>query len=73
MSEPAELLPEHNILFRKLRSISPLADDEKQCLATLPFSARSVAADQDIVREVDCPFEFRIVVECIIFRFNMCE
>ena len=71
MSEPAELHPEHNILIRKLRSISPLADDEKQCLATLQFSTRSVAADQDIVREGDRPLECCLVLEGFLCRYKL--
>jgi CRP-like cAMP-binding protein len=71
MSAPAELHPEHKILFRKLRSISPLADDETQCLAALPFSARSVAADQDIVREGDRPSECCLVVEGFVCRYKL--
>ena len=71
MSEPAELHPEHNVLIRKLRSISPLTDDEKQCLATLPFSTRSVGADQDIVREGDRPSECCLVVEGFLCRYKL--
>ena len=73
MSEPAELHPEHNVLIRKLRSISPLTDDEKQCLATLPFSTRSVGADQDIVREGDRPSECCLVVEGFLCRYKLTE
>src|SRR5215203_5509262 len=68
MSEPAELHPEHNILIRKLRSISPLVDD-----ATLPFSTRSVAADQDIVREGDHPSECCLVVEGFLCRYKLTD
>jgi CRP-like cAMP-binding protein len=73
MSGPAELHPEHNILFRKLRSISPLADDEKQCLATLSFSTRSVAADQDIIREGDRPSECCLVIEGFLCRYKLTD
>src|SRR5215207_1128432 len=71
MSEPAELHPEHNILIRKLRSISPLSDDEMQCLASLPFSAKSFAADHDIVRERDRPTECCLVVEGFACRYKL--
>jgi CRP-like cAMP-binding protein len=73
MSEPAELHPEHNILIRKLRSISPLTGDEIECLATLPFSTASVAADQDIVREGDRPSECCLVVEGFLCRYKVTE
>jgi CRP-like cAMP-binding protein len=73
MSEPAEPHPEYNILFRKLRSISPLAEDEKQCLGTLPFSIRSVAADQDILREGDRPSECCLVVEGFVCRYKLTQ
>jgi len=62
MSDPAEL-PEHNMLFRKLRSISPLSEDEKHCLLTLPLYVRTIGPDQEIVREGDRPAESCLVVE----------
>jgi CRP-like cAMP-binding protein len=73
MSEPAQLHPEHNILIRKLRSISPLADDERQCIGSLPFSTRSVAADQDIVREGDRPSECCLVIEGFLCRYKVSD
>ena len=73
MSEPAELHPEHNILIRKLRSISPLTDDEMHCLSTLPLSTKSIAADQDIVREGDRPSECCLVVEGFACRYKFTE
>ena len=73
MSDPAELHPEHNILIRKLRSISPLGDDEKQCLATLQFSTRAVAPDQDIVREGDRPSECCLVLEGFVCRYKLTD
>jgi len=73
MSEPIQLHPEHNILIRKLRSISPLAEDEKRCLATLQFTTRSVAADQDVVREGDRPSECCLVVEGFVCRYKLTD
>jgi CRP-like cAMP-binding protein len=73
MSEPAELHPEHNILIRKLRSISPLADDEMHCISTLPFTTKSVAADQDIVREGDRPSECCLIVEGFACRYKLTD
>src|SRR5829696_10037859 len=63
MSELTELHPGHAMLLRKLRSISPLTEDEKHCLLTLPLSTKSVGPDQDIVREGDRPSECCLVVE----------
>src|SRR5829696_9432593 len=69
MSEPAEL-PEHNMLFRKLRSISPLSEDEKHCLLTLPLHVRTIGPDQEIVREGDRPAESCLVVEGFTCRYK---
>jgi CRP-like cAMP-binding protein len=73
MSEPAELHPEHNILIRKLRSISPLTDEEMHCLSTLPFLTKSLPADQDIVRERDRPSECCLVVEGFACRYKLTD
>jgi CRP-like cAMP-binding protein len=73
MSEPAELHPEHNVFIRKLRSISPLADDELHCISTLPFSTRSVAADQDVVREGERPSDCCLVVEGFTCRYKLTD
>jgi hypothetical protein len=48
---PVDLRPEHNVLIRKLRSISPLSDLEQQSLLSLPLSIKDIAADEVIVRE----------------------
>ena len=73
MAEPTELHPEHNMLLRKLRSISPLSDEEKHCLLTLPYSAKSVGPDQNIVREGDRPSESCLVVEGFVCRYKLTE
>jgi len=69
MCEPAEL-PEYNMLFRKLRSISPLSEDEKHCLLTLPLHVRTIGPDQEIVREGDRPAESCLVVEGFTCRYK---
>jgi CRP-like cAMP-binding protein len=71
MTEATELHPEHNVLIRKLRSISPLTEDENQCLATLPLSSESFAADEDIVREGDRPSECCLVVAGFVCRYKL--
>jgi CRP-like cAMP-binding protein len=73
MSEPIDFHPEHNMLFRKLRSISPLSEDEKHCLLTLSLHTRSVGPDQIIVHEGDRPSECCLVVEGFTCRFKMTE
>ena len=71
MSKATELRPEHNILFRKLRSITPLSEDERECLATLPLSSKSFPADQDVVREGERPSECCLVVEGFVCRYKL--
>jgi CRP-like cAMP-binding protein len=71
MTGPTELQPEHDMLMRKLRSISPLSDDEQHCLLTLPLSVKSVGADQDIVRDGDRPSECCLVVEGFTCRYKI--
>src|SRR5215217_762461 len=71
MTEPTAFHAEDNILFRKLRSISPLSDDEKHCLLTLPHSMKSVGPDQDVVREGQRPTECCLVVEGFVCRYTL--
>jgi CRP-like cAMP-binding protein len=73
MTQATELRPEHNILIRKLASISPLSDDEARCLANLSLSSTSFAADQDVVREGDRPSECCLVVEGFACRYKLTE
>src|SRR5215207_8802168 len=40
-------------LIRKLQSIAPVSDDEKQAIAALPITVRELKADADIVRDQD--------------------
>jgi CRP-like cAMP-binding protein len=42
-------------LIRRLESIFPLADDERQALQDLPMQIADIGADRDIVREGDRP------------------
>jgi CRP-like cAMP-binding protein len=71
MTEPTELHPGHDMLLRKLRSISPLSADEQQCLLTLPLSVKSVGPDQDIVLDGDRPSECCLVVEGFTCRYKV--
>jgi CRP-like cAMP-binding protein len=71
MADQTELHPEHNILIRKLRSISPLSEEERHCLLTLPLVTKSVGADHDVVREGECPTECCLVVEGFTCRYKL--
>lgn len=71
MPDATEIHPEHHVMFRKLQSISPLSEDEKQCLLTLPLSTKSMGPDQDIVREGDRPSECCLVVEGFACRYKV--
>jgi CRP-like cAMP-binding protein len=58
-------------LIRKLESIAPLAPDEKAAILRLPLRLKTVAADQDIVREGDTPSECGLIVEGFACRYNV--
>lgn len=73
MTDATELRPEHNVLIRKLASISPLTADERECLASLPLTSKSLPGDQDVVREGDRPFECCLVVEGFVCRYKVTE
>jgi CRP-like cAMP-binding protein len=73
MTGATELRPEHNILVRKLASISPLTADERECLAALQFTTKSLPGDHDIVREGDRPSECCLVVEGFVCRYKVTE
>jgi CRP-like cAMP-binding protein len=47
--------PDFNPMIRKLESVFTLTDDERHALQTLPMQIVAIKADQDIVREGDCP------------------
>ena len=73
MSEPTDFHPEHNMLLRKLRSISPLSKDETHNLQALRFTTKSFAPDQVVVREGDRPSECCLVVEGFVCRYKFTE
>jgi CRP-like cAMP-binding protein len=58
-------------LIRKLESIAPLAPEEKAALLRLPLRLKTIAADQDIIREGDIPAECCLVVEGFACRYNV--
>jgi CRP-like cAMP-binding protein len=73
VAEPVQLHPEHNILIRKLRSISPLSDDEQDCLSTLSFTTKSIGPDEGIVREGERPSHCCVIVEGFACRYKYTE
>jgi CRP-like cAMP-binding protein len=73
VNSPRDPRPEHNVLIRKLQSISPLTEQEQQRIASLPLSVQDVGADQDIVREGDRPSECCLVIEGFTCRYKLTE
>jgi CRP-like cAMP-binding protein len=60
-------------LIRKLETLAALSDEEKEALGSLPMSVKLFGADQDIVREGDCPVECCLVLEGMVFRYLMLD
>ncbi|WP_262299534.1 Crp/Fnr family transcriptional regulator [Microvirga sesbaniae] len=52
---PAPFPANHSPIIRKLESIFPLTDDERQALLELPIQVTAIKEDQDVVREGDRP------------------
>jgi CRP-like cAMP-binding protein len=69
----ADPRPPHHVLIRKLHSLSPLAEDDKQRILDLPLSVREVGPDQDIVREGDSPSECCLLIEGFTCRYKLTE
>jgi CRP-like cAMP-binding protein len=61
------------MLIRKLRSISPLTEEEQQRILELPLSVREIGPDQDIVREGDRPSECCLLIEGFACRYKLTE
>ncbi|GEO15990.1 Crp/Fnr family transcriptional regulator [Microvirga aerophila] len=56
-------------LIRKLETLADLSDEEKHALRGLPMTVKAFGADQDIVREGDCPMECCLVLTGMLFRY----
>jgi CRP-like cAMP-binding protein len=54
----------------KLESIFTLAGEERQALIDLPMQVQGVRADQDIVREGDCPSRCCLLLEGFACRYS---
>lgn len=70
---PPPLLPEHQVLIRKLRSISPLTEDETRSIGSLQLSIQTLEADRDIVREGDHPTSSCLMIEGFTCRYKITE
>jgi len=58
-------------LVRKLVSVYPLTDAERQRVAELPLQVRELRADQDIVREGDRPSRSCLILEGFTLRYKL--
>ena len=58
-------------LIRKLESIGPVADDEKQAIVGLPMVLRDLGADQDIVREQDPASQCCLILDGFACRYKI--
>jgi CRP-like cAMP-binding protein len=60
-------------LVRKLESIAPLSDEERQAIVGLPMMVRNLKADQDIVRDQDRPSQCCLILEGFACRYKVIE
>jgi CRP-like cAMP-binding protein len=58
-------------LIRKLESIAPVTDEERQAIAALPITVRDLKADQDIVRDQDRPSQCCVILEGFACRYKV--
>jgi CRP-like cAMP-binding protein len=58
-------------LIRKLESIAPVTDAERQAIVSLPITVRDLKADQDIVREQDRPSQCCLILEGFACRYKI--
>jgi CRP-like cAMP-binding protein len=65
------LVPDDNLLIRKLESIFTLADDERQALQNLPMQVVVIKADQDIVRVGDRPSRSCLILSGFACTYKM--
>ena len=60
-----------NQLIRKLESVTTLSEDERKSLLDLPVKVKTLAADEDIVREGDRPSQCCLLAEGFLCRHKM--
>lgn len=58
-------------LIRKLESIGELSETDREALASLPVQARSLEADEDVVREGDVPSVCCLVLDGFMHRYKV--
>jgi CRP-like cAMP-binding protein len=58
-------------LIRKLESIAPLEDDEKQALISLPVTVRNIKRDQDIVREQEQASHCCLIIDGLVYGYKI--
>jgi CRP-like cAMP-binding protein len=58
-------------LIRKLESIAPVTDNEKQAIVGLPMVLRDLQADQDIVREQDPASQCCLILDGFACRYKI--
>jgi CRP-like cAMP-binding protein len=58
-------------LIRRLESIAPVSDEERQAIAALPITVRNLRADQDIVRDQDRPSQCCVILEGFACRYKL--
>jgi CRP-like cAMP-binding protein len=63
--------PNTHPLVRKLESIAPVSDEEKQAIVSLPLTVRDLKADQDIVRDQDRPSQCCLILEGFACRYKL--
>jgi hypothetical protein len=59
-----------NQLIRKLESVTTLSEDERKSLLDLPVKVKTLAADEDIVREGDRPSQCCLLAEGFLCRYK---
>jgi CRP-like cAMP-binding protein len=67
----AKFHPEYNPLIRRLESIVPLAENERQALGSLPMQAMALREKQDIVREGDRPSRSCLILSGFACTYKM--
>ena len=69
--QPAPFPSDHHPLVRKLESIFPLQDDERQALLDLPMQVAVLKKDQDVVREGDRPSRSFAILSGLTCTYKM--
>jgi CRP-like cAMP-binding protein len=66
-------VPERHRLIRKLESIADLTAEDKEALLALPMTVKSLAADQDIVRDKDRPTQCCLILVGFVCRYKLLD